>query len=253
MFLCACGHGTSRLLTNNRLRCYCPGVGLQGRWHRVQTICRYSARRVSSYSRCPQVAVIPANPPVLPGGQHCPKACELESHPSYAIALFLTNDPGMSMKTKARPKEPTSTDASLSKQGDFGLPSSDEEGLGVVQVCQAEPVSPWNLCLPTIGFRRLKGDKESRVSQEAGMTTFSREADRTPLYFGALQKKPPYIVFSLLTRPYPLCYVWRVALASGAQPVKPNDPDVLRDYDSPFGNLLLFLTRGGLRWRREMP
>jgi len=46
------------------------------------------------------------------------------------------------------------------RQGTTRFPSSQEEGLGVVSLCKTEP-PPWNPQLPALGFRELKGDKES--------------------------------------------------------------------------------------------
>jgi len=46
------------------------------------------------------------------------------------------------------------------RQGTTRFPSSQEEGLGVVSLCKTEP-PPWNPRLPALGFRELKGDKES--------------------------------------------------------------------------------------------
>jgi hypothetical protein len=39
------------------------------------------------------------------------------------------------MKTKDRLGDSTTSDPSLSKEGNSGLPSSDEEGVGVVGLC----------------------------------------------------------------------------------------------------------------------
>ena len=80
------------------------------------------------------------------------------------------------------------------------------------------------------------------VSKEGDRaTTASPKVRLMLLHLGVLIKKTTIYCVFLLDTSIALWYVCGVALGSGAQPVKPSDPDVHRDHDSPQSRDLLLL------------
>jgi hypothetical protein len=134
-------------------------------------------------------------------GDRTQTGCHSSTSESRLLDSNLYERSGNVYENKGSVQKSTTPDPSLSREGNSGLPSSDEEGLGVVRLCKTKPVAPLSLGLCTPGFRQLKGDKGSGWSQASHLTTFSQDFGRVPLHLGVLVRKPPYIVFSLLTRP----------------------------------------------------